>query len=288
MTAPAGCGEAAQRPPGRAHAALQAEVLIPGGKPDDGFACQVADAAVHNNSNVGRTPGFLQGGGNMRAAPVYLLLLVAFLLPQAGVAQDQQAMGLPVLKTGDRWVYSWKNSRGENGRTAVRVARIADFEGAPAYYTERDAEWTTSRGQRRTSRRTHVRDMQLNRVAILDEQGRVVRRDKVQWLRWPLTVGAQWESEGAYEFLERGSWTRRRATVFVQVREAAQIPGPQGQVLAFRLYWIFRWLSSEGTPLGHEVWEEWISPAVRGYVRGSLKSGTYQEEYELTEFQLTP
>jgi hypothetical protein len=224
----------------------------------------------------------------MRAAPVYLLLLVAFLLPQAGVAQDQQAMGLPVLKPGDRWVYSWKNSRGENGRTAVRVARIADFEGAPAYYIEHDAEWTTSQGQRRTSRRTHVRDMQLNRVAILDEQGRVVRRDKVQWLRWPLTVGAQWESDGTYEFLERGSWIRRRAMVFAQVKDAAQIPGPQGQVPAFRLYWIFRWLSFEGTPLGHEVWEEWISPAVRGYVRGSLKSGTYQEEYELTEFQLTP
>jgi len=224
----------------------------------------------------------------MRGVAVCLLALAAFVLPQAAAGQDQQTMDLPVLKAGDRWVYSWKNSRGETGRTALRVARIADFEGTPAYYIEREAEWTTRQGQRRTARNTLVRDTQLNRVAVLDEQGRVIRRRKLQWYRWPLTAGAQWESEGTYEFLHRGSWIRRRATLLVQVREAGQVPGPQGQLLAFRLYWIFRWFSSEGTPLGHEVGEDWLSPAVRWSVRGSLKSGTYQEEYELAEFQLTP
>jgi hypothetical protein len=131
--------------------------------------------------------------------------------------------------------------------------------------------------------------MQLNYLAGLDDRGRVTRKQKVQRFRWPLAVGAQWESDGTYEFLDRGTWVQRRAKLFVHVRGAEEIPAPQGQVVAFRIYSIFRGFSADGsTALGHSESEDWLSPATRLFVKGWYKEGTYRSESALVEFQLTP
>jgi hypothetical protein len=225
----------------------------------------------------------------MRRAVIWLLAVLALSLPRVGMAQDPQPMEQPTLKAGDRWVYSWKDSRNQNGRSTWTVARIADFDGVPAYYIERTNEWTTAQGEKRTGKDTQIRDMQLNYLARLDDRGRVTRKQKVQWFRWPLAVGAQWESDGTYEFLDRGTWVQRRAKLFVHVRGAEEIPAPQGQVVAFRIYSIFRGFSADGsTALGHSESEDWLSPATRLFVKGWYKEGTYRSESALVEFQLTP
>ena len=225
----------------------------------------------------------------MRAAVISLLTVLALSLPQLGLAQDPQPMEQTTLKAGDRWVYSWNDSRNRKGRSTWTVARIADFDGAPAYYIERTSEWTTAQGEKRTGKDTQIRDMQLNVLARLDDRGRVTSKRKLQFFRWPLAVGAQWESDGTFEFLDRGTWVQRRAKLFVQVKAAEEIAVPQGQAVAFRIYSIFRRFSADGnTALGHSEEEHWLSPAVRFFAKGWYKEGTYRSEYALVEFQLTP
>lgn len=215
-----------------------------------------------------------------------LVLVMAF--PELhGSAQDPGVVERPVLKVGDRWTYSWEDSRGSTGVSTWAVTRVGEFEGVHAYFIERTGETTTAQGQKRTWRDVQVRDTDLNWIARLDAQGDVVFRRRYTYMRWPLTVGAQWEAEGAYEFLDRRVWVKRRNKVLLQVRGMEDVATPAGTFKGARLYSIWRSFSEDGAPLGHGEAEDWLSAQVRFFVLGRWKEGTYSAEYQLVSYRLS-
>jgi hypothetical protein len=133
-----------------------------------------------------------------------------------------------------------------------------------------------------------VFDVDLNYVGRLNDRGQPVLRRKFTYMRWPMSVGAQWEAEGRYEFLQGGAWMARTMKIFYQVRAAEEVATPAGSFRCLRLYSIWRWFSQSGSPLGHEEDEDLFCREARFYVKGRFKEGTYSSEYELVEMALTP
>lgn len=106
-------------------------------------------------------------------------------------------------------------------------------------------------------------------------------------MRWPMTAGAQWETEGAYEFLDRRTWIKRRHKVVAQVGGVEDVAVPAGTFRSARVYAVWRWFSETGAPLGHGEAEDWLSAQVRFYVLGRWKEGTYSSEYQLVSYTLS-
>jgi hypothetical protein len=168
------------------------------------------------------------------------------------------------------------------------VLKTGEFDGVPAYHIQFDIDLIDAQGRRRKEQFIKIRDMNLTPIGYTDQHGRVFRRLKGEWLRWPLVVGTSWHVEGTEEALTSTGWIRHKVTRDVTVRQTEEVTTPAGTFGTFLVSSVHRWFDSAGQAVGHGVEDDWISPETRIWVKYTFTSSEGSEDGLLEEYRPSP
>ncbi|MBI4278706.1 MAG: tetratricopeptide repeat protein [Armatimonadetes bacterium] len=192
----------------------------------------------------------------------------------------------PVLAVGDSFTFRWSSTDEVpvlpfisepcecEGESVLTLSRIGTYQAQRSYFFTAQHTTTNERNRVRSRRysTTIVYSLHLERLAVFSEGGELLQSFDANRFRWPMTPGAQHSQRGTFRFLPRGS-SEMWGTIFhivVEIGSPAllRLPGPVGEIPVVPV--ISKVENATVSQHRVEV-EEYFSPAVRFWVRGSFK-----------------